>query len=358
MNTSGNPQSNVKRIHWLDTARGIAALSVLFHHYMFFYIPRAVGEASRFLYGQVDFGRVGVALFFAVSGYIIPKTLWNYKKLAVPTWQFMVRRFFRLYPAYIVSLLLAIAMGSYGWMRVLAHLTMVQEFFGQKNIVGVYWTLHAEIAFYCICAVLYAYGIIACRWSARICFYLSILLSLLMATAGCLLHRDLPVNLPSALSVMFLAYMLLQKEEGFIGNSVTILHVLGFGVTIFIVSYIAYGTVPSKSGWTWNAISYSIGFGVFLVLLEKKIALRSFSFVGDMSYSIYLFHWLVVKFFAGEREVISGAQLLLSICTTFLIAFLSYRLLERPFITIGNNIIERFASGRAVASDAAPRNLP
>lgn len=82
-----------KRLIWLDSLRGIAAIFVVILHNLL--------ESVTF--GYFDIGKIGGAIFFLISGFVIPISL--YKKSIK---QFIVGRFFRLYPAYGASILLAI----------------------------------------------------------------------------------------------------------------------------------------------------------------------------------------------------------------------------------------------------------
>jgi peptidoglycan/LPS O-acetylase OafA/YrhL len=76
-----------KRILVLDVFRALAALLVLLSHL----------DTVHF-----HFGKWGVEFFFTISGFVIFKTLENSKNST----EFLVKRFFRLYPTYWVCLIL------------------------------------------------------------------------------------------------------------------------------------------------------------------------------------------------------------------------------------------------------------
>jgi len=82
-------QATQARLGYLDTLRGISAVVVVIHHLH-------LGFARNLPF---DLGKFGIFMFFAISGYIIPKTL-----RPGPTWEtvkaFVIKRFFRLYPTY------------------------------------------------------------------------------------------------------------------------------------------------------------------------------------------------------------------------------------------------------------------
>lgn len=58
----------------------------------------------------MDLGRIGVVVFFAISGFIIPTSL-NHRSLH-PVRKFLISRLFRLYPLYWISIILGIAVAG------------------------------------------------------------------------------------------------------------------------------------------------------------------------------------------------------------------------------------------------------
>lgn len=110
----------------------------------------------------LDFGRAGVVLFFAISGFVIPNSLRSRRDLV----NFPIRRFFRLYPVYWLSIPVSLYTGWYLAGReptveqIAANVTMLQTFLGYVDIEGLYWTLAVELAFYLACYALLAIGLI------------------------------------------------------------------------------------------------------------------------------------------------------------------------------------------------------
>lgn len=43
---------------------------------------------------------------------------------------------------------------------IVLNLTMIQDFFGKKVIIGLYWTLSVEFIFYLLCAALFYFGLL------------------------------------------------------------------------------------------------------------------------------------------------------------------------------------------------------
>ncbi|MFD0534678.1 acyltransferase family protein [Actinomadura luteofluorescens] len=168
--TIGAPRAKA-RMGWLDALRGLAALVVVFEHSLDVLLP----EVRRATGPWFDFGRYGVFVFFLVSGYVVPFSLERRGSVR----QFWAGRFFRLYPAWGVSVVLALLLGaaglSYGlpaaigdrpWASALAHLTMLQDLLGVPNVVNVFWTLSYEMVFYLLVTAMFVAGVH--RASARV----------------------------------------------------------------------------------------------------------------------------------------------------------------------------------------------
>lgn len=135
--------------NWLSTCRGIAAISVLLAHFLP-YIDSAFQLNSKLIriitVGIIDTGKVGVALLFLIAGYLAPTS--KRKRNAK---QFIINRFFRLYPLYwldIVLVGLLFSFDGYGLDTVLANLTMLQIFLRKEDLVGLFWTLPIELLLY------------------------------------------------------------------------------------------------------------------------------------------------------------------------------------------------------------------
>lgn len=169
--TTAAPKGRASRMEWLDALRGLAALVVVFEHSLDVLLPEVRRTASPWF----DFGRYGVFVFFLVSGYVVPFSLQRRGSVR----EFWAGRFFRLYPAWAVSLVLALALAAAGvgyglpaalgdrpWASALAHLTMLQDLLGVPNAVNVLWTLSYEMVFYLLITAMFVAGVH--RSSARV----------------------------------------------------------------------------------------------------------------------------------------------------------------------------------------------
>jgi peptidoglycan/LPS O-acetylase OafA/YrhL len=144
-----------RRIVFLDCVRGIAASIVVFGHFFELHSQHGIGPSgtspgpyARWSLENLNLGRMGVAAFFLVSGYVIPLSLERQSQRT-----FWIRRFFRLYPVYWIALPAYLLMASIsGWNLVSAptlvlNLLMVQGAVVAVSLLPPGWTLGIELVF-------------------------------------------------------------------------------------------------------------------------------------------------------------------------------------------------------------------
>lgn len=110
----------------------------------------------------VDTGFVGVALFFALSGFVLQ---WSTRP-ADPATGFWVRRLARIYPAHVLTALIALVVPvtifSPTALSIAANLTLTQSLFPLYDVVyglnGVSWSLSCELVFYVVAPFLFAWA--------------------------------------------------------------------------------------------------------------------------------------------------------------------------------------------------------
>jgi peptidoglycan/LPS O-acetylase OafA/YrhL len=152
-----------ERLDFLDAARGGAAMLVLAEHGLHACVPGYL-EFSR---ANVIIGQAAIVVFFMVSGFVIPMSLEGGGSNAT----FWLRRFFRLFPVYWLSIALAYAYlragGTLGGVGVklsdtaswLSNLVLAQGCLNRPNVWEVFWTLPYELMIYAACSVLFLFGL-------------------------------------------------------------------------------------------------------------------------------------------------------------------------------------------------------
>lgn len=153
---------STSRYSHIDSLRAIAVLLVIWMHTSEVFVntahPSLQDQFFEIAY-MLDFGRIGVVIFFAISGFVIPASLHGEKLSGSRS--FFTKRLFRLYPLYWVSILFGLITTWWIWGKdisystILWNLTMLQEAAGYTSIQGLYWTLQTELIFYTLCVLLF-----------------------------------------------------------------------------------------------------------------------------------------------------------------------------------------------------------
>jgi peptidoglycan/LPS O-acetylase OafA/YrhL len=349
--------SGALRLEFLDVARGLASTIVIVQHL-----------AERLFAGWFDgsmrwfnAGRTGVALFFLVSGFIIPQSLERAGSLG----RFWLNRLFRLYPLYWTSLLVVVLMRADGnyplsewdarhWTKlILVNLTMFQEYVGIPHAIHLYWTLSLEMLFYIACSVLFAFGAnrrsILCGWAA-----LGAILA--MALAQPVVHHKLPVARLAMVALAFVGtamYRATVRECSW--TSVAAL-LCGCAAVFTVGLGIGFPDPRVAAAGEWTSLSMIASYlpapVIFLVLLAMRR--RHFAFplrwLGAISYSLYLLHYPVILMFHRIRVGWTWAAAVL--VASLIIASASYLLVERPAIAFGRELLSRWQQPHS--PDVAP----
>jgi peptidoglycan/LPS O-acetylase OafA/YrhL len=300
-----------ERFYSLDLLRGVAALAVVFWHWQnFFYVGTQPGPfvSERLPLSNVflpfyRYGFIAVDLFFSLSGFVF---FWLYSKgVAGGTvkWKdFAVLRFSRLYPLHFATLLI-VAVGQFGFAR----------------ITGAYFVYPFNDGYHFILNLLFAsswglekgYSFNLPVWSVSI----EVLLYALFF-AYC---RLFPRRLDLLLVVSIIGFLTVFPQIGlvvpgrgvgpfFLGGSAFLIYerIIGRGDVSKTSKWLAYVT---GSAWLMALIaahrepSLILAWGTIILLFPLTIlslALiesawgpigRRLSFLGDISYSLYLLHF-------------------------------------------------------------------
>ncbi len=130
-----------------DVLRALAVLMVLSVHF-----AQNFSENRFFsiLAPVFDLGKHGVKLFFVLSGYLMLRSLTNVIPNSKNYWRYIEKRFLRIYPAYIVSLVILYMFSEYDLVQLITHVFLVQTI-SAKTFGGInyaYWSLSVEFIIY------------------------------------------------------------------------------------------------------------------------------------------------------------------------------------------------------------------
>ncbi len=359
--------SNTVRNRSIDALRGIAALMVMFLHvgYFFAKMPGTEGDGAALIrvFQQFDIGRMGITVFFIISGFVIPKSIRLDR--ARPLKKFLVKRFYRLYPLFWFSMILGLFAIWYLHDRgitlslVAGNATMVPAFFSERFVIGLYWTLETELIFYLIVFLLTWFG-----WLRRLELYLVFTICLYLLLIGFLiipqLHPSLPhwTATPYHLSLMFLG-VIYRHQFDRDGYSFKLLNQTIETRTLFFLQLIVILSIPVlvlfqhltgvDSAHVPDAVAYLVGIAIFFAGVKLWRRPPRFAvYLGVISYSIYLLHPVVFSFLeyiAQTQSWFAGwhlsAYLIISIALTIILCHISYLFIEKPANDFGHLVADR-----------------
>ncbi|HET7886759.1 MAG TPA: acyltransferase [Bradyrhizobium sp.] len=286
------------RLPALDSLRAIAALAVLLFHYTSGY-ERVVGPHTGPV-PNVEWGHLGVELFFVISGFVIAWTLERSSSLTDFTWG----RLARLYPAYLAGAMITgivvfgigfnpsqIQTRDIAWNAIIGLPQLVKA----NNLDASYWTLGVEVSFY-IMAAAATYALPKLRFEIFCLVWLAVSLAVRGFLPG---HVRFQLLLVSNYSPLFVAgAMLFALSPAMRPDRLT---VATFAAAI-VVAFV--GIEPH-----WLRPTSGAGVCVFVGLVfltaTGRLAILNFRplvIIGQASYSLYLIHQVVGYWFIFNAE--------------------------------------------------------
>ena len=369
------PERISDRLQHIDSIRGIAALGVIYLHTAQALVLRAAGKVSETeqlifysLLHVVDVGKISVILFFAISGFVIPGVLLN-SDSPRPVLGFVINRLFRVYPAYWLSILVAVALAlslhssSVNFRLVAVNLTLLQQFIGVPNLLGIYWTLQIELIFYAMCIILFLMHALGKPRRVLLTLIAMLAVAFLMAKIAAWYHHKMPLALPLSLAVMLFG-LLWRKALIDGGNDKLPVVVASAALLIAVPVICSVGYAPGLADEGYSASTYIFSYAVAVlsfVTLTTWIKIRSriTSFLGRISYSVYLFGpiaGLALEAVAPPARMwlpIAHIYILAVMLLAIVIAAVVYRFIEAPSIALGRRIANRFCLGSRNADRSA-----
>ncbi|MFT5588335.1 MAG: peptidoglycan/LPS O-acetylase OafA/YrhL [Bradyrhizobium sp.] len=337
--TAPHPAS---RIPSADGIRGIACLMVVLIHCTGMMLP----VTAPFLSGT---GKIGVWLFFVLSAYLLTLSLLAQRLSVMTLVAYALSRFFRIYPLYVLVVLLAYAgrmIGIDSWQAVSLALSLQQGF-------GHLWTIPVEFTFYLLLPVL-VWGVTRIdRFAGR----RAVFAVAVVAVGG---HQwlfpfwRLPEN--SVESVWYLPAFVFGMLGAVVQSDArrppaenTAHHRAGLwcGVAILLAILLStpfmrallFGQAPSNDLMN-KFLFFSLLWAVFIVsqhrwpnALSRLLSRRGISLIGRWSYSIYLFHYFIaIQFgvwFSGQ-----AAMVVVAVGCSIGVGWLSYTVCEVPLLRL------------------------
>lgn len=342
----------------LDFVRGIAIIAVMGFHFHAVHTGNFLIQIIE--YPLKNFGREGVNLFFTLSGFLVGGLLLRqYAETGhVDARRFIIRRIFRIWPAYYVLIAFHVVAGRHPWSTFLVqNLTHLQNYLGTS--ISQTWSLAVEEHFY---LVLPALLLLFARWRLGAWTIVSLLsgVCVVVLIARCFAVAD--GNLEGAFA--YTQYRLDSLLIGVILSAIYwmkpgVYHQLAkrkwllIGSVVLLCLWLAFATkhiaLDESVGYTIQAI----GFAALIVLvleysgsLRRTWAYRGIAWIGLYSYGIYLWHSLALA--PGDMLIHKAIAMGLAPSVIWIVAltaqfafaiaigYVTTRAIEYPFLLMRN----------------------
>ena len=312
---ASNPQP---RISVINALRAFAALAVAWGHF--------VAGQGKYLGMSGKYGYLGVDIFFVISGFVIPWSLYRSRYVLNDYPRFLLKRNVRLYPPYLASIAITVLATNFVLVPtfhiphmtvtgrdLLLHFGYLNDLFHVRWINVVYWTLAIEFQWYLLVGILLPWLASASR-ILRFVATSALLLSYFTIYWDRLVFHYLPVFLIGVFVFQYRARIVELRE------------MLGLiAVMVLAMSHL--------SGWLVSLVAVPTG----LLIAFSTFHNRAMDRVGDVSYSLYLLHlpigvsiigvlshWLPYSsYFIGILDVIGVAASIGA-------AWVMYQIIEKP----------------------------
>ncbi len=307
----------------INNLRGIAALSVCLFHFIYSTINYV---KDQLVLDIVYYGQFGVALFFVISGIVIPLSLIR-SDYTLKNWpRFFLKRVVRIEPPYLVALALAIVIllgrklilnapnFDISATQVALHLGYLIPFFEKYTwLNSVFWTLAIEFQYYLAISLLILL-VTKGKNFGRLAFYIIMLMAPFYFT---------DTNFFPPYSTLFLvgicwSFYYLEK-----------IRTTEFLIVLFLSSLVVY--------FKLGRLEAVIGvIAVLTVQFLNSYSSKTLNFFGNISYSLYLLHPLVGAtiinilthsfFLSWQKPFV----ILIGLLATILSSYIMYIFIEKP----------------------------
>lgn len=319
--------------------------------------------------GLLPGGFIGVDIFFVISGFLITTII--QKKIDLGNFSFIdfyKSRIMRIVPAYYAVLLFIAVVAIFLYLNVNIgalrkglvfaflfisnnYFSTLDNYFGtssSENPLLHTWTLSVEMQFYFILPLLlYQFRKISKKntltiLSVLVCFliiYSQYEISYLKNLNSS--YFSLPVRSWEFLIGSLFAFNTFDFKSKALNNFIG-----GLGIVLLLLTAFFYNENDPFPGVL--ALIPCLGTGLIIIskgsFFNKVISNSVFVKLGELSYSIYLWHWPIMAFYRYyyNRYEITLIDSIIIIILTMVLSFFSYHLIENNFRKLGNKKVLTF----------------
>ncbi len=341
--TKDKASGNILSIQLL---RGIAALMVVLSHSVANtqYLPE-----ENIVRKLCVWGWSGVEIFFIISGFIIPYSMYKNRYKVAEFGSLMIRRIVRIEPPYLISIIIFLILNYFifftplykgvppgiviDWSNVLGHIGYINAFTGKKWLSPVYWTLAIEFEYYIFIGVLFPLVFHNNNIIRRITHAAMLLLAAVSMAVYAIPHT---APLYNGQLFTFLPYFLM-------GIALFMFRCNIIARTEFLILTAANLAICIIFDKTNGVMLAGISALSLAAIHYIKSVPKTFLFLGTISYSLYLTHTLVINRVMVATGKITGdnyhgIRLVLCVLVCILTAWLYYLIAEKPFTELSKKI--------------------
>lgn len=351
----GTVERSVERYYCVDLLRGLAAIAVLIWHYNHFWHPsysgvlfqpdRSIQPLYWLLWPLYHYGLFAVQFFWLISGFVFAHV---YAGSKIGAKEFALRRFARLYPLHLITLLVvavlqALSIRAVGAPQIIGNNDLYHFVLNLAFISG--WGFEQGYSFnspiwsVSVEEVLYAAFFLVCTWI----FIAGATMPLVLGLLSLALFLTAPRLFLFAMCGYYfftgcLLYWLVRKLR----SDRVAVAVLGI---LLVCAVVALPWISRSTGSSLFFVFPLVVLAPILVMAgivdERGLGrstLRKLRWIGDATYSMYLWHFpiqvlilMIVVSLGLPRTVFSSPVILACWILLMLgIGVASYRIIERP----------------------------
>ena len=306
------------RLGVINALRAFAALAVAWGHF--------VAGQGKYLGLSGKYGYLGVDIFFVISGFVIPWSLYRSRYVLRDFPRFMLKRNIRLYPPYLASIaitilatnLILVPLFHIPRMTVtgrdlLLHFAYLNDIAHVRWINVVYWTLAIEFQWYLLIGLALPMLVSARKW-LRFAAVTAMMLSYYTIYWDRLVFHYLPVFLIGVFVFQYRSELISRWE------------MLAL-ITVMVMS------MSRISGWLVPIVAVPTGLLIAFSKMDNPLADR----VGDISYSLYLLHLPIgvsviglLSHWIPYSSYFLGVLDMIGVAASMWAAWIMYQFLEKP----------------------------
>jgi peptidoglycan/LPS O-acetylase OafA/YrhL len=369
----------MKRVPQPDGVRGIAILMVLVWHYFVCSVNvmhTPVAYAARAL----SLTWSGVDAFFVLSGFLIVGVLVDHRDASNYFRVFYVRRVCRIFPVYFLLLAIgAIALRtvpagfpSHDWLLsrplpLWSYATFTQNIamglrgdFGPSSL-SITWSLAAEEQFYLLIPLI-VYYVSGRKLAAALAAGIAVAPLLRWMVPGFIAFVGTPWRGDSLLAGGCVALLGRSPALACVARArrtlLAAFLALLMGAAVLTVAPASLGVFDHLWLAALYAVFVLVAYVDALPALTRVLRAAALVWVGQLSYAIYMFHQAIGGALHGWhgnsapmlRTPSDAAVTTAALGATLLLAAISHRLVEQPFLRLGHRL--QYSPGRGVAGPA------